>query len=153
MLLAVVVGAVVVVLVLVVAAVAVLRESARMEREPPSRPFDFEEAVDWVVRHVPDDVAATLTIDDVHRIIDLQLDYFRQKGVSRNGQTARPQGSVIVGGSETVAYIVEQSAKRGVEYTAAQVHAVVDTQLAYLRSIGVIGPPAGDDGEVDGDAR
>lgn len=141
----VVVGAVVVALVLFVAAVAVLRESARMERDPPTRPFDYEAAVDWVVHHIPDDVAGTLTLDDVHRIIELQLDYFRRKGVSRNGQDSAPKGSVIVGGSETVQFIVERAARAGITYSPEQVHAVIDTQLSYLRSIGAIGDRADED--------
>ena len=145
MALALFVGIAVVAIVLCIAGVAVLRESARMEQEPPTRPFDFEDAVAWVVRHIPDDVAATLTLDDVHRIIDLQLDYFRRKGVSRNGQTAKPRGSVVVGGSETVDYIMERATEAGVAYTAAQVHAVIDTQLTYLRSIGAIGERAEDE--------
>lgn len=145
MVVAVVVGALVVAVVLFLAAVAVMRESARMDREPPTRPFDFEEAVEWVVRHIPDDVAATLTLDDVHRILDLQLHYFRKKGVSRNGQTGQPRGTVIVGGSETVDFIVDEAAKQGLAYSSQQVHAVIDTQLTYLRSIGAIGPPADDE--------
>jgi len=43
---------------------------------------------------------------------------------------------VVIGGSETVGYILEQAAAKGAEFTAEQVHAVVETQLAYLRAIG-----------------
>lgn len=144
------VGFVVVLVVLAVAAVAVLRESARMDREPPTRWFDVSQAVDWVVEHVSDEAAATLTLDDVHRIIDLQLEYFRRKGVSRNGETSAPRGDVVVGGSETVEFIVRQAARQGVTFTNEQVHAVVETQLAYLRSIGVVGPRVEDPGEEPG---
>ena len=138
------IGFVVVLLVLMVAAIAVLRESARMEREPPTKWFNVAEAVDWVVQHISDDAAATLTLDDVEVIIDLQLEYFRRKGVSRNGDQSGPKGDVVVGGSETVEFIVRQATSKGVVLTNAQVHAVIETQLEYLRSLGLVGPPAED---------
>lgn len=134
------VGFVVVLVVLAVAAVAVLRESARMEIEPPTRWFNVTEAVDWVVEHISDEAAATLTLDDVHVIIALQLEYFERRGVSRNGKGSEPRGAVVVGGSETVEFIVREAAGRGAQFTNEQVHAVLETQLAYLRSIGAIGP-------------
>ncbi|MBI2169523.1 MAG: hypothetical protein HYU28_08500 [Actinobacteria bacterium] len=146
------IAAAVVLLVIAVAAVATLRESARMDREPPTRWFNVSDAVEWVVEHIADDAAATLTLDDVHRIVDLQLEYFRRKGVSRNGETSRPRGDVVVGGSETVAFIVRESAKQGVTFTNEQVHAVVETQLAYLRSIGVVGARA-EEGPAPEDER
>lgn len=142
---AVFVGIAVVLVVLAVAAVAVLRESARMEAEPPSRWFEVPEALDWVVRHIADDAAATLTLDDVELVVDLLLEEFRRKGVSRNGGNSKLSGEVVVGSAETVDSIVAGAASRGVGLTNEQVHAVVDTLLAYLRSIGVVGPRAGSD--------
>ena len=50
---------------------------------------------------------------------------------------------MIVGGAETVDYIVSRSAATGEEYLPEQVHAVVETQLAYLRAIGAVGDAAG----------
>jgi len=140
-----VVGALVVILVTMVATITIMRESARMEVQPPTRAFDVDEAVEWVVRHIPDDVAGTLTLQDVYTIIDLQLDYFRRKGVSRNGKDSEPGGTVVVGGSETVEYILERASADGAEYTVEQVQAVIDTQLSYLRSIGVVGPAVSED--------
>ena len=42
-----------------IAAWFVSREAARLSAEPPPPVFDLEEAYDWVVARVPDDVAAT----------------------------------------------------------------------------------------------
>lgn len=136
------VGFAVVLVVLAVAAVAVLRESARMDRDPPTKWFNVPEAIEWVVEHISDEAAATLTLDDVELIIDLQLEYFRRRGVSRNGKRSVMGSDVVVGGSETVQFIVREASERGVTLTNEQVHAVVETQLTYLRSIGVVGPRA-----------
>ena len=50
-----------------------------------------------------------------------------------------------MGGVETVEYILERARNTGEAYLPEQVHAVIETQLAYLRAIGAVGPPA--DGE------
>jgi len=138
---ALVVAMLVVGLVIAIAAVIVVREAGRLAKEPPPPVFDIEEAYEWVVEHVPDDVAATLTPDDVRRILDLQVEFFERKGVSGNGSTRHPAGTVLIGGAETVDYIIERAATAGEEYLPEQVHAILETQLSYLRAIGAIGPP------------
>ncbi len=138
-------GVLVIAIVVAVAAWLVIREAGRIAKEPPPALFDLEEAHDWVVAHVPDDVAATLTSDDVRRILELELEYFDKKGVSGNGSGPHATGPVVVGGAEAVAYIVDRAAATGEAYLPEQVHGVLETQLAYLRSIGAVGPPADDD--------
>ena len=135
-------GFLVVGLVVAVAAWLVIREAGRIAKEPPPALFDLEEAHDWVVAHVPDDVAATLTSEDVRRILEFQLEYFVKKGVSGNGSGEKTPRPVVIGGAEAVAYIVDRAASTGEAYLPEQVYGVLDTQLSYLRSIGAIGPPA-----------
>src|SRR6188768_2937118 len=130
--------------VVAIAAAFVVREAGRIARRPPPAVFDRDDAFDWVVEHLPDDVAATLTAADVRQILDLQVEYFERKGVSGNGSSHTPVGPVVIGAAETVAYIVERSKEHGEPYLPEQVHAVVDIQLEYLRSIGAVGPPASD---------
>lgn len=129
---------------LAIAAWFVVREAGRLAAEPPPPVFDLDEAYGWVVEHVPDEVAATLTPDDVHRILDLQLEFFSRKGVTGNGSSAHPPGDVVVGGAETVDYILERARATGEAYLSEQVHAVIETQLAYLREIGAVGRPKQD---------
>ena len=106
----------------------VIREAGRLAAEPPPPVFDL--------------VAATLTPEDVRRILDFQLEFFQRQGVTGNGSSAHPPGDVVVGGAETVDYIVSRSAATGEAYIPEQVHAVVETQLAYLRAIGAVGDAA-----------
>src|SRR5437764_15272190 len=136
---AVVLGAVAVGLVLLIAAMAILRESRRLASLPPQPTFDPDAALEWVVQHIADDAAATLTVDDVRVILDLQLQYFRAKGVSQNGSSSNPVGPVVIGGCETARYILEQAAAPGGVFTPAQVHAAVEAQFGYLRAIGAAG--------------
>ena len=142
---AVIAGFLVVGLVVAIAAYLVVHEAGRIAKAPPPALFDVEEAHDWVVAHVPDDVAATLTSDDVRRILEFQLEYFEKKGVSGNGSSQRASGPVVVGGAEAIAYIVDRAAATGDAYLPEQVYGVLETQVSYLRSIGAIGPPARDE--------
>ena len=146
---AVVIGFLVVGVVIGIAAFFVTREATRIAREPPPALYHLDDALGWVVEHLPDDVAATVTEDDVRRILEFQVEFFKRKGVSSNGSTAYPPGTVVIGGSETVEYIVERSAATGEAYIPEQVYGVVDTQLSYLRAIGAVGPPASTDGGAD----
>jgi hypothetical protein len=136
-------------LVIAIAAFLVGREATRIARTPPPALFQFDDAVEWVVEHVPDDVAATLTPDDVRRILEFQVEFFKRKGVSSNGSTAYPPGPVVIGGSETVDYILERAAATGEAYLPEQVYGVIETQLTYLRAIGAVGPPV----EIDPDGN
>jgi len=142
---AVIAGFLVVGLVVAIAAYLVVHEAGRIAKAPPPALFDVEEAHDWVVAHVPDDVAATLTSNDVRRILEFQLEYFEKKGVSGNGSSQRASGPVVVGGAEAIAYIVDRAAATGDAYLPEQVYGVLETQVSYLRSIGAIGPPARDE--------
>ncbi|HXY94237.1 MAG TPA: hypothetical protein VEP49_17290 [Acidimicrobiia bacterium] len=142
----VVAGFFVVGLVIAIAAFIVTREAGRIARHPPPALYDPDAAYQWVVTHLPEQIAVTLTPDDVRRILGFQVEFFRRKGVSGNGSTEYPSGTVVIGGAETVAFILERAAATGEPYLPEQVHGVLDTQLAYLRAIGAIGPAAGEEG-------
>ena len=136
-------------LVFVIAAVVIGREANRLAAQPPRPVFDLEAAVAYVADHLPFEVSAQLSHDDVRQLIRWHLDYFRLRGVSANGDSdAGTTAPVVVGGSETVDYLLERARQVGLEVDAPQIHAVVESQMDYLRSIGAIGPPA-DDGGAD----
>ena len=144
-----------------IAAGFVVREARRLAQAPPPPLFDLDEALAWVVDHLDDEVAATLTVDDVKRILAFQVEFFRRTGVMANGSSEQlaaavagddlPATGAVVGGPETVAYIVERSAATGESYLPEQVHPVVECQLAYLAVIGAVGSAA-DDEDDDEDA-
>ena len=128
-----------------VAAVVVGREARRLDAEPPRPVFDPDEAVEWVANHLPFEVSAVLSHDDVRQILDWNLEYFRSKGVSGNGSTPHVEAPIVVGGAETVAYVLDQATRTGRDYQPDQVLAVLDAQMSYLEAIGAVGPEAGDE--------
>src|SRR5438270_13592898 len=146
---AVVFAVLVLALVFGIAAAVIGREARRLDAVPPNPVFDLNEAVSWVAEHLPFEVSAVLSHDDVRRIIDWNLEYFRSKGVAGNGQSAHVHGPVIVGGAETVDHVLRRAEALGSPYTPAQVHAVLDAAMTYLEVIGAVGPEA-PPGEAEG---
>ena len=140
-------GVVALIVIFAIAAAVIGREARRLDAVAPNPTFDLDEAVEWVAEHLPYEVSAVLSHDDVRRIIDWNLEFFRLKGVSGNGHGAASEGPVVVGGAETVDYVLARAQALGESYTAAQVHAVLDAQMSYLEAIGAIGPEVdpGDD--------
>lgn len=145
---ALIIGFVVVVVVIVLALAVVLGEVRRLRADQPAPIFDEDEVFDWVVEHLPDIVAATLTTKDVARILDFQVELFARRGVSVNRESSAPEGPVVVGGAETVEYIVDRCAATGEEYLPEQVLGVIETQAGYLRAIGAVGAEALPDEDI-----
>ena len=128
-----------------IAAWFVVREAGRLTHEPPPVLFSLDEAYEWVVEELPDEVAATLTPDDVRRILRFQVEYFDGTGVAAgsNGTTAHPP--TVVGAAEVVDYILERAAATGEAFIPEQVYPVVEILLDYLAATGAVSTPADPD--------
>lgn len=129
-------------LVFAIAAVAVGREARRLDAVPPAPVFDTEEAVEYVANHLPFDVSAQLSYDDVRRLLDWHLDYIRSKGLSANGSTPTISTPVVVGGAEALRFVLDRAVQAGLDVTGTEVHAVLEAQMEYLEAIGAVGPAA-----------
>jgi hypothetical protein len=138
-------GVLLVAIVFAVAAIVIGREARRLDAVAPNPTFSMDEAVEWVADRLPFEVSAVLSHGDVRQIIDWNLEYFRTRGVSGNGHTSQGEGPVVVGGAETVDYVLHRARAIGADFTAAQVHAVLDAQMSYLQAIGAVGPEAPDE--------
>jgi hypothetical protein len=126
-----------------IAAGVVGREVKRLAAQPPRAVFDLEEAVEWVAGHVPFEVAAELSHADVREIFRWHLQYFRIRGVSADGETAQgPVLPVVVGGEDAVDYVLARAEQAGRDLDPDHVRTVLEVQMAYLSSIGAVGPPA-----------
>jgi len=129
-----------------IAAFFVVREAGRLTTEPPPVTFSLDEAYEWVVEELPDIVAATLTPDDVRRILRYQVEYFDREGVASSGTNGDgPHPPAVVGAPELVAYIIERAAADGETFIPEQVHPVVEVLLEYLAATGAVSTPADPD--------
>lgn len=129
-----------------IAAWFVVREAGRLTQEPPPVVFSLDEAYEWVVEELPDEVAATLTPDDVRRILRFQVEYFDRSGVAATGSNGtEPHPPAVVGAAEVVDYILERAAAEGEDYIPEQVYPVVEILLEYLAATGAVSTPADPD--------
>jgi hypothetical protein len=129
-----------------IAAWFVVREAIRLAHEPPPVLFSLDEAYEWVVERVPDLVAATLTPDDVRRILGFVVEYLSRAGVAANGSGAATNAHAgrpaVVGAAELVGHVLERAAATGDAYIPEQVYPVVEIVLEYLRATGAVSAPA-----------
>ena len=136
-----------------IAAVFVFREAIRLSDRPPEAVFDPDDALAWVIEHLEDGIAATLTPADAQRIIDAQMEFFADRGVSHNGSgTDEDETPVVFATDEAVAEIVQRCAATGEAYHPQQVEAVMACQMEYLRFIGAVGREADPDEAAGPDA-
>ncbi len=123
----------------------VLREAGKQAIEPRPPTYSMDEAYGWVVKNLDELVASTLTPQEVRSILGYQIDFFGRQGVTQNGSVPHLASDVVIGSSETVAYIIDRGAADGLTFIPEQIYPVVETQLAYLRAIGAVGPRSGHD--------
>ncbi len=130
--------------VLAIAAALVFREAIRLSDSPPDAVFDPDDALGWVVRHLDDMTAATLTEADAERIIDAQTAFLTEKGMARARTDVDLEAPVVFATDEAITFVVERCAATGEAYLPEQVEAVIACQLDYLRFIGALGRAADD---------
>lgn len=136
---ALVLGGVLVGVFLVIVA-ALLWQEARTRGQPAEPVFGIEDATDFVLARLPDDVASRLGRDNVRRIIEWQV-YFLQMMARADDEVP-----IVVGTTEgTVAYISSNVERQGHPMSDDDIATVLEAQGDYLRSIGVVGEVAKDD--------
>ena len=139
--LALVVGVVALLVVFAIAAAVIGRETHRLVEEAPRPVFDLDEAVEWVAAHLPFEVAAQLSHDDVRSMLTWSLEHLVTLSAAGNGHGPGVGAPAVVATGETVDHVLARAQASGLECTAPQVHAVVRAELAYLQAIGAMGPP------------
>jgi hypothetical protein len=124
---------------LAVSALVIWQHASRTQ--PQEITFGVTDAVDFILRRLAPEVAARLGRAGVQRVIEWEIFYLQ--GLA---QDRRRQPVVTVAGDyePAVEYIVAEIFRRhAVTYSASDVSAVLDEEVAYLASIGAIGEVAG----------
>jgi len=139
-------GALALAVVFAIAAVVVGREARRLDAEPPRATFDLDEATEWVANHLPFEVSAVLSYDEVRVILGWNLDYLRVQGLSAAADEGDLEpADVVVDREDATAEVLRRAAEAGVAFSKEQVEAVLDAQFGYFDAIGAIGPEASPD--------
>jgi hypothetical protein len=127
-----------------IAAGAVGREAHLLDAVPARPVFDPDEATTWIAERLPPQVAATLSYAELADVVHSTLDLLRQRAaVARTSGEVPDLGADAVFDMESaVDYCVTEAMVKGVELHREDVRAAVEQVLAYLETIGAVGPEA-----------
>jgi hypothetical protein len=129
-----------VVAVAAIALVAVGREAFTLAAQPKQALFDIEEAVDFVADHVPYEVSARITYDDVRVLVRWHLEHLAAVGTPANRWDAERSRLVVVDDEEGAEVLMTRAVASGLDLSADDVAAVLAAELAYFEAIGAVGP-------------
>ena len=138
------------VLVVAIAFVSVGIAVGRLETETAPAVYRLAEAVEYVADHLPDEVTARISYDDVRTVLGWHLDWFAAVGLATShgqelGDPAVAVDEMAVGDTETAtdAVVARSMSEGGPD--PVDVVCILEAQLAYLDEIGALTagePPA-----------
>ena len=138
----------------IIAAVAIGRESHRLDAIAPRAVYRLDEAVDFVCDRLPVSSQARLTPAEVERLLIAHMGWLHERGLQPDRVVDRSQDideTVLVDETTLIAHLLAAAADGGVELLDdVDAVEVVSAHLAYVDAIGAVGPTAAPD-DVIGD--
>ena len=136
--------------VVAIAFVAVGAAVGRLEQETVPAVYRLAEAVEYVADHLPDEVTARISYDDVRAVLGWHLDWFAAVGLATShglelGDPAVAVDAMAVADTDAAfdAVVARSLAEGGPD--PVDVVCILEAQLAYLAEIGALSagqPPA-----------
>jgi hypothetical protein len=137
------IGAVGAVLVVAIAFVSVGAAVGRLETETAPAVYRLAEAVEYVADHLPDEVTARVSYDDVRIVLGWHLDWFASVGLATShgqelGDPAVAVDDMAVGDTDAACdAVVARSLSEGGP-DPVDVVCILEAQLSYLTEIGAV---------------
>jgi len=131
-------------IVFAIAAGAVGREAQRLDALPARPVFDPDEATTWIGERLAPQVTARLSYAELGRIVSWTLELMRQRAaVARTSGDVPDAGEpAVIDIESAVDYALTEAMGIGLDLHADDARAAVEQVLAYLETIGAIGPEA-----------
>ena len=130
----------------VIASVAVGSATGRQAARVRRAVYDVDAAVTYVADHLPGDVTADISYDDVRAVLEMQIDDLRARGLATYRTDDRSGGElVVVSEDELLAQIIGRigeldDSDPGAALSDEQVAEILHAEERYRRSIGGFGP-------------
>jgi hypothetical protein len=138
-----------VVVVFVIAAVAIGRETHRLDAVTPVPSIDVNDAVGWISELLPEDISAQVSYEDVRDILLWHLDEMQTRGVASTLKTSGPAATagidnapIVVDDDWGVDAVGMRALQNGRDLNPLHIRAVLDAELEYFNAIGAVGPEA-----------
>ncbi|MFW2382575.1 MAG: hypothetical protein ACN4GZ_12510, partial [Acidimicrobiales bacterium] len=94
-------------IVVAIALVAVGGGVAKSAALPKQIVYDVQESIDFCAEALPDEVTATLSYDDLRRLLRLHLEWIQAYHFTPEGD---PEGPVVFSNEDALAYVMERAA-------------------------------------------
>jgi hypothetical protein len=97
--------------------------------------YDVQESIDFCAEALPDEVTATLSYDDLRRLLRLHLEWIQAYHFTPEGD---PEGPLVFNNEDALSYVMERAAITGLPVSAEHARHVLDAHLAYFQFMGAI---------------
>jgi hypothetical protein len=131
------------VLIVVIGLVVLGRETARLAAVARPAVLDLNRAVEHIADHLPADVQARLSHDDVRWILLADADLLESRSVEAPLGETDPD-ALVIDEDDAVARLLEAADASGRDLADEDIVAVLDGRSAYLDAIGAVGPQVDD---------
>lgn len=132
--------------VFLIAALTVGREARRLDALAPRAVYEIEQAAAYVADALPESTQARLTMDELHTLLVLHLNWLHAQGLAPAGVIDRRQDidrPIVVSEESLIGYLLGEADKAGVVILDdIDIVNVTDAHLAYFEAIGAVGPRA-----------
>ena len=136
------------VIVFLTAALTVGREARRLDAVAPRAAYQVDQAVSFVAELLPATTQARLTLDELHQLLVLHLNWLHARGLLPVDVIDRPQhidADLVITEEALIAHLLGQAEEAGIAVLDdVDIVNVVDAHLAYFDAIGAVGPTATD---------
>ena len=123
------------VVVVAIALVAVGGGVAKTASMPKQIVYEVQESIDFCAEALPDDVTATLSYDDLRRLLRLHLEWIQAYHFTPEGD---PDGPLVFNNEDALAYVMERAAITRLPVSADHARQVLDAHLAYFQFMGAV---------------
>lgn len=96
--------------------------------------YDVEEATPITYNNLAPDTKATLNKNDVRLILDLEFEFQREMGMTGE----KPKKEVKDYTNEAIEFIIQESKKKGKNFTSKQMNDVLTAEELYLEKLGML---------------
>jgi hypothetical protein len=97
--------------------------------------YDVQESIDFCAEALPDEVTATLSYDDLRRLLRLHLEWIQAYHFTPEGDS---EGPMVFNNEDAVAYVMERAAVTRLPVHADHARQVLDAHLAYFQFMGAV---------------
>lgn len=110
-----------------------------MANDNPSLNYDEEEAVKFILGHLPQEFKGKFSGDEVNYIIDIVYEYYESKGIiSENSENENEDKIVEIDEEDLMNYVMKAVKKDKIKhFTENEIASIIQGELDYCESLNI----------------